>query len=63
MLAFIAGMAVSIVAEFIPNNDPQKPFLDYVARDEPHFGWEDTGIHISPTLFGGQIWKLNVTSL
>lgn len=39
-----------------------KPWKDYVGRDEPYYGWEDTGVKWKSKT-GGTQYKLNVTSL
>lgn len=44
------------------DDDVTKPWKDYVARDEPFYGWEDTGVRWKGH-FGGNLYKLNVTSL
>ena len=46
----------------IEDDDVTKPWKEYVARPEPTFGWEDTGISWKSHT-GGTIHKLNVTSL
>ena len=62
MLLFSIVSLVGIVA----CNDSinyTKAWHDYVAKPEPHYGWEDTGTKWDDPITGSTIYKLNVTSL